>query len=148
MYTYYHFQAGPPYQANFHPLFLSISLLRLNAMLSLSNITLMTLSLAYLSSAQASYAAVCSSIVNAVSAASQVAFPGQHPSFLQLEILKDCRVGDPQYNADIFHFASSSSQPAAACTVEPGTVADIGIVVGRFSNLPINYSRLPAYAAH
>ena len=98
--------------------------------------TLIAISLIFLSTtsrAQTPYATVCGSIANAVSSASRVAYPGQHPSFSQIEYLayiEGFRTGDVQFDTDIYHFTSSSSQPAA-CTVQPGTVADVGKVVGR-----------------
>ena len=97
---------------------------------------LIALSLTYLSTisrAQTPYDPVCGLIANAVSPASSVAYPGQPPPSHKLKnwhILNGCRTGGIQFNTDISHFTSSSSQPAA-CTVEPGTVADVGIVVGR-----------------
>jgi len=36
--------------------------------------------------------------------------------------------GSPEFRADIFHWANSSSQ-VSACSVEPGTAHDVGIIV-------------------
>ena len=90
------------------------------------------------SHAQTLYDPVCGLIANAVSSASRVAYPGQDHHSHKLKnrhILNSCRTGSVQFNTDIYHFTSSSSQPAA-CTVEPGTVNDVGIVVGPLGVLP------------
>lgn len=56
---------------------------------------------------------VCQQIKNAVSSATDVAYPG----LLAF-----------QYSADMAHWASSSSQ-VAKCSVQPGTAADVGIIL-------------------
>ena len=117
-------------------LFLSISLLRPNVMPSLLKATFIAISLTFLSStsrAQTPYDTVCGSIANAVSFASQVAYPGQSRhshNLIKWHISRGFRIDDNQYENDIYHFASASTQPAA-CSVEPGTVADVSTVVGR-----------------
>ncbi|KAL0954148.1 hypothetical protein HGRIS_005285 [Hohenbuehelia grisea] len=55
---------------------------------------------------------ICKQIADKISSASQVYYPGQS-----------------KYFADIKHWASSSSQ-FSKCSVEPGTAADIGIILG------------------
>ncbi|KAJ7020919.1 FAD dependent oxidoreductase [Mycena alexandri] len=56
---------------------------------------------------------VCTQIQKAMTSASTVSFPG-------------ARVGN--YTADVFHWVASSSQ-SAACSVEPGTAADVSTII-------------------
>ncbi|KAK0232019.1 FAD dependent oxidoreductase [Armillaria nabsnona] len=60
--------------------------------------------------------AVCAAISDAISSASDVYY-----------------AEDPAYLTDIYHWASSSTQNSA-CTVEPGTVEDVGIILGILSS--------------
>ncbi|KAI0293620.1 FAD-binding domain-containing protein [Multifurca ochricompacta] len=57
------------------------------------------------------YTYVCNEIENSISHASQVFYPGS-----------------PEFGADISHWANSSSQ-VSACSVEPGTLADVGQIL-------------------
>ncbi|PBK83516.1 FAD-binding domain-containing protein [Armillaria gallica] len=61
--------------------------------------------------------AVCAAISDAISSASD---------------WSDTRL-DPAYLTDIYHWASSSTQ-YSACTVEPGTAEDVGIILGILSS--------------
>lgn len=67
-------------------------------------------------SAATSYINTCQRIAGAISLASDVYYPDSQ-----------------EYSRDIEHFMSSSTQDAA-CSVEPGTAADVGTIV-RFSLL-------------
>jgi hypothetical protein len=59
----------------------------------------------------ASYNTTCQKIASAISPASDVYYPGS-----------------PQYLADVSHYMTSSAQNAS-CSVEPGTAADVGVIV-------------------
>lgn len=76
-----------------------------------------------------STADVCKQIASSVSSASKVSFPREWPV---LEISLDSLLIQSEvsisYTQDISHWASSSSQ-ASACSVEPGTPQDVGIIV-------------------
>ena len=63
-------------------------------------------------SAATSYVDTCQRIAGAISLASNVYYPGSQ-----------------EYSTDISHFMSSSTQNAI-CSVEPGTAADVGTIVG------------------
>lgn len=57
------------------------------------------------------YNTTCHQIAGAISPASDVYYPSSQ-----------------QYSADISHFVTSSTQ-SASCSVEPGTAADVGVIV-------------------
>jgi hypothetical protein len=60
----------------------------------------------------------------------------QHKYFLH--DVENAFKDNPQYAKDNYHWASSSSQPSA-CTVEPGTVDDVGKIVS-FPSIRNEYS--------
>ncbi|KAI0251534.1 hypothetical protein BJV78DRAFT_1282389 [Lactifluus subvellereus] len=61
------------------------------------------------------YSATCKRIAMSISPASQVFYPGSQ-----------------EFNADIAHFANSSSD-FPTCTVEPGTLRDVGLILQQIS---------------
>jgi len=74
---------------------------------------------------------VCLSIASTISTASAVYYPGvflsnHAPKFLNVHF--PCRLGQLHYTQGIHHWASSSTQ-LAKCVVEPGTAADVGVIV-------------------
>lgn len=72
----------------------------------------------------------CNTIAAAVSNASHVYFPGMLSTSCMLQpwLSLSNDTGALQYANDISHWASSSSA-LAACSVEPGTATDVGIIV-------------------
>ena len=81
-------------------------------------------------STQADFKASCEKIARSISSASQVFYSGElrviglpFASFIQSGVLDS-----QEFNLDISHWANSSSQ-APACTVEPGTPGDVGLIV-------------------
>jgi hypothetical protein len=78
--------------------------------------------------ATASVQAVCQQIQTAVSSASSVHLPGRKGVSLQ-SLSYSSVAGDLLYLKDIGHYATSSTA-SAACSVEPGTAADVGAIVG------------------
>jgi len=57
------------------------------------------------------YTAVCEKIAGSISSASEVFYPGSN-----------------SYKADILHFSSNAAEPSA-CSVEPGSVADVSFIM-------------------
>jgi len=72
---------------------------------------------------------VCSKIAASVSSSSDVYYPGIYLSILYSRTFNDVNlIGDPLYTKGVNHWANSSAQ-IAKCVVEPGTAADVGVVV-------------------
>ena len=84
-------------------------------------------------STHASLQAICEQIANAISSASQVYYSGELPvcimsPSISLYSTYGIRTGSLNYLQDNSHWANSSSA-ISACSVEPGTVHDIGTIV-------------------
>jgi hypothetical protein len=74
---------------------------------------------------------VCHLVAGVVSEDSVVSFPGNYSRSSLLDFFRQKALpntGDSQYQAGIFHWASSSIQEAA-CSVEPATASDVGSIV-------------------
>jgi hypothetical protein len=76
---------------------------------------------------------VCAQIGASISSSSDVYYPGTnhftvHHAKSSIIVL----IGDPLYAKGVQHWANYTSQ-AAKCVVEPGTAADVGIIVGNSS---------------
>ena len=76
---------------------------------------------------------VCIEIASKISDASGVFYRGESKN--NMLYFFDTFEGNPTYERDIFHWANSSAE-FSACTVEPGTTADVGEVV-RTEALPL-----------
>ena len=80
------------------------------------------------------YRITCGKIADAVSSASQVYYPGEsysscarlYPHRLRVFIL--FFLGSQKFDSGISHWVNSSSQ-IPACSVEPGTPSDVGLIV-------------------
>ena len=73
---------------------------------------------------------VCHGISRSISSASQVFYPGTVSALFSkpLPITYYRTPDSPQFAEDIAHWANSSSQ-ISACSVRPGTVEDLGLIV-------------------
>lgn len=92
--------------------------LRMSPMVVVAILSVLALSGSLASvSAATSYNETCAKIASAISPSSQVYYPGS-----------------PHYNTDMAHYMVSSTQKAA-CSVEPGTTADVGVIVRVFCHL-------------
>ena len=79
--------------------------------------------------AATSYNDTCNKIEQAISSASQVFYPGEFGYAVPTTSMIDAAsIGSPGFDADISHWANSSSQ-VFACSVEPGTPQDVGLIV-------------------
>src|SRR6266702_4913923 len=81
------------------------------------------------------YRDACKKIERTVSSASQLFYPGGssyhiigRPNTSPISIIDTGSIGSPGFEADISHWANSSSQ-VSACSVEPGTPQDVGLIV-------------------
>src|SRR6266702_1651702 len=81
-----------------------------------------------------SYKDTCKRIEQTISSASQVFYPGRssyhiigRPNTSPISIIDTGSIGSPEFEADISHWATSSSQ-VSACSVEPGTPQDVGLI--------------------
>jgi len=94
------------------------------------------------SSVQAGQDPVCVLIGASTSSSSDVYYPGTKPFILQHHAMTFIIVliGDQLYTKGVSHWANYTSQ-AAKCVVEPGTAADVGIIV-RNSFLMSSHNRL------
>jgi hypothetical protein len=82
-----------------------------------------------------SYNDTCNKIEQITSSESQVFYPGESRYHIigrtntsTSFIIDVGSTGSPEFNADISHWANSSSQ-ISACSVEPGTPHDVGLIV-------------------
>ena len=71
---------------------------------------------------------VCEQIEKAISSESNLYWPGKTILNSFRELYLHFRSDDPNYLEDISHYASSSTQ-FSACSVRPGTAADVGEIV-------------------
>jgi len=71
---------------------------------------------------------VCEAISAAISSKSAVFYPGGYSSVLQCPVPHSLISGSKNYENDISHWFSSSSQQST-CTVEPGCAQDVGVIV-------------------
>ena len=98
---------------------------------------------------------VCAKIAASVSSSSDVYYPGIYLSILTLfQNVNDVdSIGDPLYTKGVNHWANSSAQ-VAKCVVEPGTAADVGVVVstshflGSVANGKLTLTRAPHRRKH
>jgi len=77
---------------------------------------------------------VCEAISAAISSKSAVFYPGGYSSVLQRPAPHSLMPGSKNYENDISHWFSSSSQQSA-CTVEPGCAQDVGVIVNTIAVL-------------
>jgi len=72
---------------------------------------------------------VCTQIGTSISSSSDVYYLGTIPKFYfaLYNNIHHC-LGDPLYSKGVYHWANYTSR-AAKCVVEPGTPADVGIIV-------------------
>lgn len=81
-----------------------------------------------------SYNDTCNRIEQIISSESQVFYPGESgyhaigTSSTNTNMIDVGFIGSPEFDADISHWANSSSQ-ISACSVEPGTPQDVGLIV-------------------
>ena len=71
---------------------------------------------------------VCEQIEKAISSESNLYWPGKTILNSFRELYLNFRSDDPNYLEDISHYSSSSTQ-FSACSVRPGTAADVGEIV-------------------
>lgn len=82
----------------------------------------------------------CKKLEGIISLASQLFYPGWSEPYyyfwsFQHTTTPLINTGSPEFDADISHWANSSSQ-VSACSVEPGTSQDVGLIVGAFIIYP------------
>ena len=92
------------------------------------------------------YKDTCMKIEQTISLASQVFYSGKSSIILLVVPTSHnlySSIGSPEFEADISHWAASSSQ-VSACSVRPGTPQDVGLIASAiltyFCHL-INFSR-------
>jgi len=70
----------------------------------------------------------CTQIDASISFLSNIYYPGTNLVTLHHTIMSIVLTGDPTYSKGVLHWANYTSQ-AVKCVVEPGTTADVGIIV-------------------
>ena len=87
----------------------------------------------------ANYTDTCKKMEKTISSASQVFYPGESECHTiarlnasTIFIIDPRSIGSPEFDADISHWANSSSQ-VSACSVEPGTPQDVGLIASTLS---------------
>ena len=85
------------------------------------------------------YSDTCNKIEQITSSDSQVFYPGESgyicPNTSTISETDIESIGSPEFDADISHWANSSSQ-ISACSVEPGTPQDVGLIVSAIAIYP------------
>jgi hypothetical protein len=89
------------------------------------------------------YKDICKKIEGTISSASQVFYPGGSAYHIigrpNTSSIDTGSIGSPEFEADISHWANSSSQ-VSACSVEPGTPQDVGLIVTAIIIHPCRHS--------
>ena len=92
------------------------------------------------------YKDICKKLEGTISSASQVFYPGGSENYMIARLIMSTiymidtgSIGSPEFEADISHWANSSSQ-VSACSVEPGTPQDVGLIVSAVIIYPCHYS--------